>query len=97
MAAEGNVLTDYYAPQNICTPFPAGSLTGRYASRTGPADSVILPNDDHRLPLSEMTIPADRGQSGAVLRRHPPAAFAQISASANAMAGLALLSARQRR
>src|SRR3954469_24564020 len=46
MAAEGNVLTDYYAPQNICTPSRAGLLTGRYAIRTGLAYSVILPNDE---------------------------------------------------
>jgi len=58
MAAEGNVLTDYYAPQNICTPSRAGLLTGRYAIRTGLGYSVILPNDDRRLPLSEVTIPA---------------------------------------
>src|SRR4051812_47411381 len=53
MAAEGNLLTDYYAAQNICTPSRAGLLTGRYAIRTGLAYSVILPNDDRRLPLSE--------------------------------------------
>jgi len=58
MAAEGNLLTDYYAPQNICTPSRAGLLTGRYPVRTGLAYSVILPNDDRRLPLSEVTIPA---------------------------------------
>ena len=34
LAKEGNVLTDYYAPQNICTPSRAGLLTGRYAIRT---------------------------------------------------------------
>jgi arylsulfatase A-like enzyme len=33
-------------------------LTGRYAIRTGLAYSVILPNDDRRLPLSEVTIAA---------------------------------------
>lgn len=51
MAAEGNLLTDYYAPQNICTPSRAGLLTGRYAIRTGLGYSVILPDDDRRLPL----------------------------------------------
>jgi arylsulfatase A-like enzyme len=58
MAAEGNLLTDYYAPQNICTPSRAGLLTGRYAIRTGLGYSVILPNDERRLPLSEVTIAA---------------------------------------
>lgn len=66
MAAEGNVLTDYYAPQNICTPSRAGLLTGRYAIRTGLGYSVILPNDDRRLPLSEVTIPAALKPAGYV-------------------------------
>jgi len=66
MAAEGNVLTDYYAPQNICTPSRAGLLTGRYAIRTGLAYSVILPNDERRLPLSEVTIPAALKSAGYV-------------------------------
>ena len=64
MAAEGNLLTDYYAPQNICTPSRAGLLTGRYPIRTGLAYSVILPNDDRRLPLSEVTIPAALKSAG---------------------------------
>jgi len=51
MAAEGNALTDYYAPQNICAPSRAGLLIGRCAIRTGLAYSVILPNDERRLPL----------------------------------------------
>jgi arylsulfatase A len=66
MAAEGNLLTDYYAPQNICTPSRAGLLTGRYAIRTGLAYSVILPNDDRRLPLSEVTIPTALKPAGYV-------------------------------
>src|SRR3954463_9961385 len=66
MAAEGNVLTDYYAPQNICTPSRAGLLTGRYAIRTGLGYSVILPNDDRRLPLSEVTIPTALKPAGYV-------------------------------
>jgi arylsulfatase A len=56
LAREGNVLTDYYAPQNICTPSRAGLLTGRYAIRTGLGYEVIMPNDDRCLPLSEVTI-----------------------------------------
>ncbi|MBK5265552.1 MAG: sulfatase [Alphaproteobacteria bacterium] len=66
MAAQGNVLTDYYAPQNICTPSRAGLLTGRYAIRTGLGYSVILPNDERRLPLSEVTIPAALKPAGYV-------------------------------
>jgi len=66
MAAEGNVLTDYYAPQNICTPSRAGLLTGRYAIRTGLAYSVILPAEDRRLPLSEVTIAAALKPAGYV-------------------------------
>lgn len=64
MAAEGNLLTDYYAPQNICTPSRAGLLTGRYPIRTGLAYSVILPNDDRQLPPSEVTIPAALKSAG---------------------------------
>ncbi len=66
MATEGNVLTDYYAPQNICTSSRAGLLTGRYAIRTGLGYSVILPNDERRLPLSEVTIPAALKPAGYV-------------------------------
>jgi arylsulfatase A len=58
LASEGNVLTDYYAAQNICTPSRAGLLTGRYAIRTGLGYEVIMPNDDRCLPLSEVTIAA---------------------------------------
>ncbi len=36
LAQEGNVLTDYYAPQNICTPSRAGLLTGG-VTRSAPA------------------------------------------------------------
>jgi arylsulfatase A-like enzyme len=57
MAREGMVLTDYYAPANICTPSRAGLLTGRYPIRTGLGRGVILLNDKRVLPLSEITIP----------------------------------------
>jgi arylsulfatase A len=56
MAREGTVLTDYYAPANICTPSRAGFLTGRYPIRTGLGYQVILQNDTRGLPLSEVTI-----------------------------------------
>ncbi len=57
MAREGVVLTDYYAPANICTPSRAGLLTGRYPIRTGLGYQVIMQNDTRGLPLSEVTIP----------------------------------------
>ena len=57
MAREGTVLTDYYAPANICTPSRAGLLTGRYPIRTGLGWGVILLADDRVLPLGETTIP----------------------------------------
>jgi arylsulfatase A-like enzyme len=58
MAREGTVLTDYYAPANICTPSRAGLLTGRYPIRTGLGWNVILPPETRGLPLSEVTIGA---------------------------------------
>lgn len=58
MAREGMMLTDYYSPQNICTPSRAGLLTGRYAIRTGLGWGVILVPDHRGLPLSEVTIGA---------------------------------------
>jgi len=42
LAREGTVLTDYYAPANICTPSRAGLLTGRYPIRTGLGWQVIM-------------------------------------------------------
>jgi len=56
MAREGMVLTDYYAPANLCTPSRAGLLTGRYPIRTGLGYEVIMQQDDRGLPLSEVTI-----------------------------------------
>jgi len=56
MAAEGVLLTDYYAPANICSPSRAGLLTGRYPVRTGLGFEVIMQQDDRGLPLSELTI-----------------------------------------
>ena len=56
MAHEGTVLTDYYAPQNICTPSRAGLLTSRYAIRTGLGWGAILQFEKRVLPTSEITI-----------------------------------------
>jgi uncharacterized sulfatase len=58
MAAEGMVLSDYYAPANLCTPSRAGLLTGRYAIRSGLGYEVIMQKDDRGLPASEVTIAA---------------------------------------
>ncbi|HEX4711586.1 sulfatase-like hydrolase/transferase [Phenylobacterium sp.] len=56
MGREGVVLTDYYAPANLCSPSRAGLLTGRYPVRTGLGYEVIMQQDDRGLPLSEVTI-----------------------------------------
>ena len=56
MAREGVLLTDYYAPANLCSPSRAGLLTGRYPVRTGLGFEVIMQGDDRGLPLSEVTI-----------------------------------------
>jgi arylsulfatase A-like enzyme len=56
LAREGTVLTDYYAPANLCTPSRAGLLTGRYPIRTGLGYEVIMQDDQRGLPLSEVTI-----------------------------------------
>jgi arylsulfatase A len=64
MARGGTVLTDYYAPANICTPSRAGLLTGRYPIRTGLAWQVIMAGDKRGFPLSELTIPAELKSAG---------------------------------
>lgn len=56
MAAEGALLTSFYASASLCTPSRAGLLTGRYPIRTGLARDVIRQTDTHGLPLSEITI-----------------------------------------
>jgi arylsulfatase A len=66
MARQGMVLTDYYAPQNICTPSRVGLLTGRYPIRSGLAMNVILQGDTRVIPASEVTIPAALKPAGYV-------------------------------
>src|ERR1700741_2404571 len=66
MARQGTLLTDYYAPQNLCTPSRAGLLTGRYPIRTGLAWGVILEGDKRILPTSEVTIPTALKPAGYV-------------------------------
>ena len=64
MAEKGAVLTNFYAPANICTPSRAGLLTGRYPIRTGLGHQVIMPDDTRGLPDSEVTIAEMLGQHG---------------------------------
>lgn len=54
MAHEGMVLTDYYAPANVCSPSRAGLLTGRYPIRTGVPRVLLLP-DKTGLKMDEVT------------------------------------------
>ena len=56
MARQGMVLTDYYAPANVCTPSRIGLLTGRYAIRSGLGFNVILQGDRRVIADSEVTI-----------------------------------------
>ncbi|KAA5801650.1 sulfatase [Alkalicaulis satelles] len=64
MAAEGVVLTDFYASANVCTPSRAALLTGRYAVRSGLARGVIYPHSDYGLPQSEITLPSILREAG---------------------------------
>ncbi len=57
MARQGTVLTDYYAPANVCTPSRVGLLTGRYPIRSGLGWGVILQGDKRVMSTSEATIP----------------------------------------
>ena len=63
IAADGMVLSDFYASANICSPSRAGILTGRYPIRSGMAWDVVTAGDTHGLPLNEMTI-AEMLQTG---------------------------------
>jgi len=58
LAREGTLLTDYYAPANLCTPSRAGLLTGRYPVRTGLGYQVIMQEDHRGLSTSEVTVAA---------------------------------------
>lgn len=56
MAAEGMLLTDFYASGNVCTPSRAGLLTGRYPHRMGLANGVAMPRNSMGLSPGEITI-----------------------------------------
>jgi arylsulfatase/arylsulfatase A len=60
MAAEGNVLTNYYVSNTACTPSRSALLTGTYAHRIGmdeiPNFLVVFPGDTRGLNPDEVTI-----------------------------------------
>jgi len=57
MAAEGALLTNFYASANVCTPSRGGLLTGRYPARLGLATGdVARPANSMGIPASEITI-----------------------------------------
>ncbi|MEM7015028.1 MAG: sulfatase, partial [Verrucomicrobiota bacterium] len=56
MAAEGNVLTQFYVANTACTPSRAALLTGSYAHRIGMDGTVCFPGEDRGLNPDEITI-----------------------------------------
>ncbi|MEM6799691.1 MAG: sulfatase-like hydrolase/transferase [Planctomycetota bacterium] len=60
MAAEGNVLRDFYVSNTACTPSRAALLTGAYAHRIGmdgvPRFAVVFPGDSRGLNPEEVTV-----------------------------------------
>ncbi|MCP5195150.1 MAG: sulfatase [Pseudomonadales bacterium] len=78
LAANGVVLTDFYAPAPVCTPSRAGFLTGRLPSRAGlpyvvfPSDTakgvvfdrILKPEAHNRLPSEEITLADLFGAAG---------------------------------
>jgi arylsulfatase A len=64
MEDEGVRLTNFYSTANVCTPARAGLLTGRYPIRTGLADGVLFPGDEHGLPHDEVTIAGTLKETG---------------------------------
>lgn len=57
MAAEGALLTNFYASASVCTPSRGGILTGRYPARMGlQTGDVARPTNDMGIPEYEITI-----------------------------------------
>ncbi len=56
MAAEGNVLTQFYVSNTACTPSRAALLTGTYAHRIGMDRSVVFPGEARGLNPDEITL-----------------------------------------
>jgi len=55
LASEGALLTNYYAPQAVCSASRAGILTGCYPNRIG-IHNALMPNSDKGLHPDETTI-----------------------------------------
>ena len=56
LAADGLVMTDFYAGANVCTPSRAALLTGQYAPRVGLAKSVMFPHHTGGLAPEHITL-----------------------------------------
>ncbi|MEM8955945.1 MAG: sulfatase-like hydrolase/transferase, partial [Verrucomicrobiota bacterium] len=56
MAAEGNVLREFYVSNTACTPSRSALLTGTYAHRIGMDGTVCFPGEDRGLNPDEITI-----------------------------------------
>ncbi len=56
MAAEGAMLTDFYAAGSVCTPSRSALMTGSYPKRIGLADGVFLAGDARGLNPKEITM-----------------------------------------
>ncbi|MEM7599966.1 MAG: sulfatase-like hydrolase/transferase [Verrucomicrobiota bacterium] len=56
MAAEGNVLRQFYVSNTACTPSRAALLTGTYAHRIGMDKSVVFPGEARGLNPDEITL-----------------------------------------
>ncbi|MEM7602135.1 MAG: sulfatase-like hydrolase/transferase, partial [Verrucomicrobiota bacterium] len=56
MAAEGNVLREFYVANTACTPSRAALLTGTYAHRIGMDGMVTFPGENRGLNPDEITI-----------------------------------------
>ena len=66
MAAEGNVLRDFYASYVACTPSRSSLLTGCFANRIGMSGFVTRPSDPRGLNPDEITIAEMLGDVGYV-------------------------------
>lgn len=56
LAAEGNVLRQFYVANTACTPSRSALLTGTYAHRIGMDGSVLFPGEKRGLNPKEITI-----------------------------------------
>jgi arylsulfatase A-like enzyme len=56
MAAEGNMLTQFYVANTACTPSRSALMTGSYAHRIGMDGTVVFPGEKRGLHPNETTI-----------------------------------------